>query len=244
MKVQWKPIEEFDGLYLISTTGHVFSTRSNRLIKQQLSNVGYCRVEINVDGKAQKHGVHRLVAEAFIPNPNGHPVVNHKDENPRNNNVENLEWCTYQYNSNYGTCQQKIREHTTYKYGADNPTSIPVYQFAKDGEFVAEYASAKEAADITGFEFKSISKARTGKLKTYKGYVWRTTKDFDSVKPRPSFKLAGALLQYDKQGNFIRRYEIPNDTKKYGFDANAVRDVCRGMLTSHKGYKFIYEECK
>ena len=244
MKVQWKPIEKFDGLYLISSTGLVFSTRSNRLIKQQLSNVGYYRVEINIDGKARKYSVHRLVAETFIPNPNNYPIVNHKDENPNNNHVSNLEWCTHKYNSNYGDCQRKIRENTTLKYGADNPASIPVYQFSQDGEFIAEYASAKEAADITGFEVKSISKARTGKLKTYKGYAWRTTKEFKTVQPRPSFKLAGAVLQYDKQGNFIRRYEVPNDTKKYGFDANAVRDVCRGKLTNHKGYKFIYEECK
>lgn len=62
------------------------------------------------NGQRYKKTIHRLVAEAFIPNPNNYPCINHKDENKENNNVSNLEWCTYKYNSNYGTCRKRAIE--------------------------------------------------------------------------------------------------------------------------------------
>ena len=89
--MRWKPIENYDGLYLISDEGKIFSVRTEKILRTDINRAGYERVELNVNGIAQKHSVHRLVAENFIPNPDNLPCVNHKDENPRNNHADNLE---------------------------------------------------------------------------------------------------------------------------------------------------------
>ena len=110
--MNWKEIENTNGRYLVSDDGRVFSVLSNRIIKQQLNNTGYYRVELNINGVVKRLLVHRIVAKAFIPNPNNYEYVNHKDENHKNNHVDNLEWCTPKYNTNYGTCIQRRVLHT------------------------------------------------------------------------------------------------------------------------------------
>ena len=123
----WKDIEGFEGVYQISNYGNIRSgyTRDNGILslekdrckwkilscKASGGRTKYKRVNLYLDGREYKKTIHRLVAETFIPNPNNLPCVNHKDENKENNVVDNLEWCTYKYNSNYGTC----RERTTKK---------------------------------------------------------------------------------------------------------------------------------
>ena len=106
MKEIWKDIPEYEGLYQVSNLGNVRSLNYNRtgeikLLKQGNVN-GYKVVILYKDGKKKNYLVHRLVAIAFLPNPNNLPIINHKDENPSNNNVNNLEWCTQAYNTNYG----------------------------------------------------------------------------------------------------------------------------------------------
>lgn len=99
---EWKDVVGFEGIYQVSSTGIVRRTDNNYIKKPSESRNGYMFVDLNHKEK-RKHGyIHRLVAEAFIPNPNNLPAVNHKDENKTNNNVDNLEWCTYKYNNNYG----------------------------------------------------------------------------------------------------------------------------------------------
>ncbi|MCF0117916.1 MAG: HNH endonuclease [Bacilli bacterium] len=83
--------------------------RYNKLINGAV-NDGYRYVWLYKDKKASKCAVHQIVAKAFIPNPNGYKQINHKDENPLNNNVENLEWCSAKYNINYGTRNDKIKQ--------------------------------------------------------------------------------------------------------------------------------------
>lgn len=120
----WKDIEGYEGLYQVSNLGRVRSL--DRVIQQikfggELSpqiyrgrvinptiNGGYYRCSLSKDNIKESKLIHRLVAEAFIPNPNNYPCVNHKDENKLNNVVENLEWCTVQYNTNYGTSPERI----------------------------------------------------------------------------------------------------------------------------------------
>lgn len=156
--MRWKEIPNTNGLYLISDDGKVFSVRSNRLLTLGLSSAGYWRAELNINGKAQKYGVHRLVAEAFIPNPNNYPVVNHKDENPKNNTVDNLEWCTYKYNSNYGNRAEKFKSKVKPKRGEENAYSKRVYQFDIDGNYIGEYGSINEAGRILQMSSITIGK--------------------------------------------------------------------------------------
>ena len=117
----WRPIVGYEGLYEVSSYGRVRSLdrydnknhfRKGLIMKQNDSGNGrgYMSVILCLNGKIKKYLVHRLVAQAFIPNPDNLPEVNHKDENPGNNNVTNLEWCDHSYNINYGTRKDKVRE--------------------------------------------------------------------------------------------------------------------------------------
>ena len=100
--------ELFPG-YFIYSDGRVWSERSKRFLAPHITK-GYYRVVLYVDGKPTNYSVHRLVAEAFIPNPDGLPQINHKDENKLNNDVSNLEWCDNKYNSSYGARGSRISE--------------------------------------------------------------------------------------------------------------------------------------
>ena len=117
---EWRPIVGYEGQYEVSSYGRVRSLdrydRMNRfwkgrILKSYTDTVGYLNVRLCSNGKLKHHLVHRLVAEAFIPNPDNLPQVNHRDEVKNNNSVENLEWCDGKYNVNYGT--RKIRERNT-----------------------------------------------------------------------------------------------------------------------------------
>lgn len=111
----WKPIKDFNG-YEVSNTGQVRSTNYRgkgvtRILKTSPDKMtGYMKVALIKDGKTKPKTVHRLVADAFIENPNNYPCVNHKDEDKTNNHVTNLEWCTHKYNANYGTRNERAGE--------------------------------------------------------------------------------------------------------------------------------------
>lgn len=106
---EWKDVPNYEGLYQVSNLGRIKSLRDKngkareKILKLKLSKFGYYQICLCKNGKQKWYFVHRLVALAFIPNPNNLPQINHIDENKTNNYVENLEWCTSKYNSNYGT---------------------------------------------------------------------------------------------------------------------------------------------
>lgn len=136
---------------------------------------GYLTVILYKNGKIKNYKIHRLVAEAFIPNPNNYPCVNHKDENPSNNCINNLEWCTHKYNMNYGTCQQRKVSNTDYKEVSRKRVeklSKPVLQFTKNNVFVREWCSAKECGR-NGYDHSTVSKCCKGKQKYHKGFIWK-----------------------------------------------------------------------
>lgn len=99
---EWKNVIGYEGLYEISNIGNVRNVRRNKLLKLIKTNLGYIQVNLYKNGIMTVLRVHRLVAQAFIPNPDNLPDVNHKDEVKTNNNVDNLEWCDRNYNNNYG----------------------------------------------------------------------------------------------------------------------------------------------
>ena len=107
---EWKDIQGYEGDYQVSSYGRIKSFKKNKekILKPQMHYKGYEFITLLKNGISKKYKVHRLVAEAFIPNPNNYPVVNHKDENKSNNNVKNLEWCTVSYNNIYNGKAVKI----------------------------------------------------------------------------------------------------------------------------------------
>ena len=178
----WKDIEGFEGLYKISDTGQVMSVRNGIILKQYLNNQGYWSIKLCVHSKKTTFLVHRLVAKAFIPNPDGYPIINHKDENPKNNKVENLEWCTYSYNTMYGTAPQRREAHIDYfkrnrsfdHVLAAKPFMKPVLKI-KDGEIIGRYDSIRNAARSENAKTANghIGDVCTGKRQRAYGYEWR-----------------------------------------------------------------------
>lgn len=124
---EWRDIQGYEGLYQVSSCGRVKTlnykrTGQERIMKQVTNSGGYKFVNLYKNGEKKYYQVHRLVATAFIDNPNNYPCVNHKDECKYNNFVENLEFCTHEYNVNYGTRTERQSRTLTGKYiGENNP---------------------------------------------------------------------------------------------------------------------------
>ena len=169
-KEVWKDILGFEGHYQVSNLGRVKSIkfRTERILKPANNGYGYLFVKLCKNGEQKKFKVHRLLCQAFLPNPNNLPDVNHKDENPSNNRVENLEWCDCKYNNNYGSHNQKVFEKTT-----NGKLSKPVLQYTKDGIFVKEWKSTHDVERILEYAHSYISACCLGKRKSANGFVWK-----------------------------------------------------------------------
>ena len=154
----WKKINSLEDKYEVSNLGNVKSIYNNRNLTIQHNQTGYCYVVTSVNGKRKNKLVHRLVAEAFLENPKNYPQVNHKDENKRNNNVDNLEWCTAEYNCNHGTFKERLSKSKKTK----------VKKVSSDG-IITIYDSVSDAAKMNNVSITAISKCITGVHKTCKG---------------------------------------------------------------------------
>ena len=159
--------------YTITDDGKVFSLNYNHTGKKKEVKPGICKGYYSIvmyrDGESKTYTIHRLVALAFIPNPDNLPEVNHKDECKTNNNVSNLEWCSKSYNINYGTRNERCGE----KHLNRKDLSKPVKQFKKDGVFIKEYPSMMEVERQTGYINSYISNCCKGRRKSAYGYIWK-----------------------------------------------------------------------
>lgn len=169
----WKDIEGYEGLYRISDSGNVLSLNYKHrgypaLLTPKINMHGYAWVELRKNKKPKQMLVHRLVALAFLDNPNEYPIVNHKDENPLNNNVDNLEWCTRSYNSLYS-----FALHPDIVKEGMRKTRKRIKQINKNSnEIIREYDSLAEVRRILGKSNFNIQECCLGKRKTAYGYRW------------------------------------------------------------------------
>lgn len=175
-KEYWKPIKGYEGLYQVSNFGRVKSLQrivnngnnsvriiKERILKNQMDKDGYYVVNLHKTNKSKTFRVHRLVAEAFIPNPDNLPEINHKDENKLNNHVDNLEYCDRVYNINYGTHNERMIK---------NQHNKSVLQFDLNGNFIREWKSLNEC-DRNGFDKSAVGKCCKGIFKQRYNSLWK-----------------------------------------------------------------------
>ena len=168
MKEIWKDIAGYEGLYQISNIGMIKSlcNGKERILKAGNNGLGYMFVYLCNDGKKKMYYIHRLLAEAFIPNPDNLPTVDHIDRNRTNNTVENLRWATQKE-------QIANSNRTNQKIAVAKSNSIPVSQYTKSGVFVATYTSGLEAERQTGICNQNISHCLKGRYKSAGNYIWK-----------------------------------------------------------------------
>ena len=154
-----KDVVGYEGLYQVTSCGKIWSHQSEKFLKPLKRKDSYLQVGLHKDGEKKTYLVHRLVQEAYLPNPNNLPCVNHKDENRENNALPNLEWCTHEYNINYGSRNKRIAKSL----------SKPVFC----EELNITFESANAAARELGLNSGNITKCCKGKLKTTGGYCFR-----------------------------------------------------------------------
>ena len=168
---EWRDILGYEGLYQVSNEGRVKRLyRSKERILKLRDIRGSFRIWLYKDKQVKTFGIHRLVAQAFLPNPDNLSEVNHKDENKYNNHVENLEWCDRLYNLNYGTRNQRIA--CSHINGKD---SKKVLQLTLNNEVVAEWPSVREIERQTGWRNGNICSCCRNEPhhKTAYGYKWQ-----------------------------------------------------------------------
>ena len=168
---EWKSIKDYEGLYEISSYGRVKSLSykyKNGKVREEIIRVpsvthGYEFLKLNKNGKSKNYKIHRLVAEAFIPNPENKPEVDHIDTNKRNNMVENLRWVTRQENCDN---PRTFRTHMI-------AVTKPILQYDLDGNFLNYYPSIAEASRRTGIIVCIIQNCLAGRTQTAKGFIWK-----------------------------------------------------------------------
>lgn len=258
-KEEWRDIPGFP-FYQASDKGRIRSVkRINRgrkfgkVLTPRLlwQNKPYWGVSIRCNEKNVHIGIHRLVAIAFLSNPHNLPVVNHKDENPSNNCVENLEWCTQKYNCNYGTRIDRIK--------ANMPQNKAVYQTSMDGVIVAEFPTIQEAARQTGICAGHICDVCKGNREFANGYKWRyvdetlyasaqealkvkTEKSKESRKQK-FIEKSRRVAQYDLKGNLLKIWRGMREImEEFGYVRPSIINCCNGKTLQAYGYIWKYAD--
>ncbi len=152
----WEKIKDYDN-YEVSDLGRIRSKKYGILTPIKKDN-GYLQINLCRNGIYKTFILHRLVALAFIPNPNNYPEINHKDEDKTNNCVDNLEWCTKSYNMTYNNLPKRRCKK--------------VKKYSIDGYFLCGYDSLREASEIENLPESSISRS-CNLMKPYKNHIWK-----------------------------------------------------------------------
>lgn len=185
---EWKDIVGYEHIYQVSNCGRVKRIsqryvdkyghkrcRSERILSQIKSRCGYMLVHLSNDGLAKHLYVHRLVAEAFIENNDNNPQVNHKNGNKSDNHISNLEWNTRSENMihAYKNGLNAPSRSQLGKIGALSARGKRILQFDKNMNFIREFNTAKDAANIVGCTPSAITRCANGKYKYVYGYIWK-----------------------------------------------------------------------
>lgn len=229
--INWKACKEFEGLYDVSNTGLVKNHKTGKQLATHLNSHGYPEVILHKNNKSYLRRIHRLVAFAFVhnPNPDKYDCVNHKDENPKNNNVFNLEWCDRMYNNNYGGRTKRAAESH----------NKPILQFTLKGEFIKKWKSATEASRVLGFPQSAINWCclKKPKYNSCKGFLWKYENDLSPI----TYKNGKRIKKLTKEGELIKEY--PNLTQAATINNISITSITNciyGRSKSAGGYKWKY----
>ena len=260
MEEIWKDVKGFEGRYKVSNLGRVrsldWSRHKGRVLKLKISRRwGYYRLNLaHADGYIKSVSVHRIVAIAFIPNPDNLPEVNHKDENKLNNVVyfnpdgsidterTNLEWCTSLYNLRYGTRVERVNKLV------NEPRMRPVNQYDFDGELINTYPSVAEASKAIGVNTRTMSSicGKIGAHSTH-GYIFRYADDdspwidYDEKICTGNNERKRAVVQYDLNGTFIKRYESVSEASRCtGISRSWIQGICNPNKSDKSAHGYIF----
>ena len=179
MREIWKDICGYEGLYQISNFGRIKSlnynhTKKEKVLCEKHHKSNYVTVMLCKNVVNRNKSIHTLVASAFIPNPNNYPCVNHIDGNKKNNNADNLEWCTHKQNIEHAIKTGLANHYGMLgRTGAKNNLSKKIVQYDLQGNVVKRWDCISDAARFYGIRPGNISNCLTGRNKSYKGYIWR-----------------------------------------------------------------------
>jgi len=170
LKEIWKDIAGYEGLYQVSNLGRIKSlNNTDKILNSNIKQSGYIGCALSKNGIVKHYRVHRLVAEAFIPNTKNKPQVNHINGDKTDNNVNNLEWCTARENINHSFRAGLSKG----RRDAQNVLSKKIRQYSLDGVFIKEWESAMQIQRELGFNNSAISACCLNKHKQAYGYIWR-----------------------------------------------------------------------
>ena len=194
MNEEWRDIEGYEGLYQVSNLGRVKSLKYNKvkILSPSKGNHGYLSVMLCKDGICKNIRIHRLVANAFIPNLDDKPYVDHIDTDRTNNNVSNLRWVTAKENNDNELTKEKYKRKAKELYdlgkankpigtkGSDNPKSKKVVQLSLEGDFICVWDSIR-GTEEGGFRCRHVCDCCRGKRKTHKGFKWMYLSDYEKM---------------------------------------------------------------
>lgn len=228
----WKTIIVNDQLtnYSISDNGQVKNNITNKILKQQIQN-GYCHCGLAINKKTKRCRVHRLVAQAFIDNPENKEYVNHKDGNRQNNNVNNLEWVTASENALHAI-------KTGLKTAKGNKR--PVIQYSMNGDKMMAFNSIADASRATDVLGSKITLACQRKRRSAGDYQWRYADDVQDVEKIEKKWFSGKkVAQCDENFNIIKIYDSYNAAARaVNGSSSAISRICSGTNQHHKGFRW------
>lgn len=226
----WKDIEGYEGLYQVSNLGRV---KRAYILKPYKDKKGYLAVQLSKHNKVKRLFVHRLVAMAFIPNPNNLPQVNHKDRNTSNNHMGNLEWCDARYNLEYSDCLNKAREGWR----------MPADQYTKDWVFIKHWHSMREAELSLGLHRGGISLAIRNPQRSCGGFRWKSPKPIRQYVENPTYfkskplneeqrrqRLSNSLTNNPKKSKKIAQFSLDGELIRV---FPSTREACRELGISN-----------
>lgn len=219
---EWRDIKGYEGKYQVSNLGKVRSLKNKNILEarilKQYKRYGYCLVHLSLKGIEKNKRVHRLVAEAFIPNPYKLPHVNHKDFDRENNKVENLEWCTQDYNNKYSMLDSRRKVKLT------NDIYIKICDEYSNGEYVTDLAKKY-----------NVDQALISRILRKNNINRHEKKANNKLRQRKIVRLTTNDKKIDEWES------ISKASKTLNINNGHIVDVCKGKRKTAGGYKWKYK---